>query len=194
VEVSKVKKSAGLTGERNVKASKAPIVARRGSKPAPVKRAAVSRPLKTTSNKASSTTNGRKSKSTKVSTKTSTRDSTAKKRSTARNTMTTKHARKAGGSVAGKSQRARLAMVRGRAKAAKPAPVVRVAVKELDPQRKCGVGTSVQFLYRVDESIDGRSTPHLVFFDRHGWYCEHGRACPAVMHAMKYNGQIARVS
>jgi hypothetical protein len=84
--------------------------------------------------------------------------------------------------------------MRARAKAEKPTPVVTVAVKELDPQRKCGVGTSVQFLYRVDESVDGRSTPHLVFFDRHGWYCEHGRACPAVMHARKHNGQMARVS
>ena len=71
---------------------------------------------------------------------------------------------------------------------------LRVAIKPLDPVRKCGPGTSVQFLYRVDESVDGRSTPHLVFFDRHGWYCEHGRTCPAVGHAKKYNGQIARVS
>ena len=70
----------------------------------------------------------------------------------------------------------------------------RVAIKPLDPIQKCGPGTSVQFLYRVDESVDGRSTAHLVFFDRHGWYCEHGRTCPAVGHARKYNGQIARVS
>jgi len=70
----------------------------------------------------------------------------------------------------------------------------RVAIKPLDPLRKCGPNTSVQFLYRVDESIDGRITAHLVFFDRHGWYCEHGRTCPAVGHAKKYNGQIARVS
>jgi hypothetical protein len=69
-----------------------------------------------------------------------------------------------------------------------------VAIKPLDPIQKCGPGTSVQFLYRVDESVDGRSTAHLVFFDRHGWYCEHGRTCPAVGHARKYNGQIARVS
>jgi hypothetical protein len=84
-----------------------------------------------------------------------------------------------------------LAVVRGR-----PAemPIVRVAVKPLDPLRKCGPNTSVQFLYRVDEEVDGRSTPHLVFFDRHGWYCEHGRTCPAVGHAKKFNGQIARVS
>jgi hypothetical protein len=70
----------------------------------------------------------------------------------------------------------------------------RVAIKPLDPLRKCGPNTSVQFLYRVDESVDGRITAHLVFFDRHGWYCEHGRTCPAVGHAKKYNGQIARVS
>lgn len=77
-------------------------------------------------------------------------------------------------------------------------PGVRVAVRELDPHRMCGAGTSVQFLYRVDESVDGRASAHLVFFDRHGWYCEHGRSCPAVAHARRYNGrhpgQIARVS
>jgi hypothetical protein len=77
---------------------------------------------------------------------------------------------------------------------AAPPPVVRVAVRELDPQRKCGLGTSVRFLYRVDETVDGRATAHLVFFDRHGWYCEHGRSCPAVAHARKHNGRIARVS
>jgi hypothetical protein len=84
-----------------------------------------------------------------------------------------------------------LAVVRGRSV---QVPVVRVAVKSLDPLRKCGPNTTVQFLYRVDEQVDGHSTPHLVFFDRHGWYCEHGRACPAVGHARKFNGQIARVS
>jgi hypothetical protein len=84
-----------------------------------------------------------------------------------------------------------LAIVRGRSA---PAPVVHVAVKPLDPLRKCGPKTTVQFLYRVDEQVDGRNTPHLVFFDRHGWYCEHGRSCPAVGHARKFNGQIARVS
>jgi hypothetical protein len=73
-------------------------------------------------------------------------------------------------------------------------PVVRVTVRELDPQRKCGAGTSVQLLYRVDETVDGRTSAHLVFFDRHGWYCEHGRTCPAVAHARKQSGRIARVS
>ena len=75
-----------------------------------------------------------------------------------------------------------------------PAPVVRVTVRELDPQRKCGAGTSVQLLYRVDETVDGRASAHLVFFDRHGWYCEHGRTCPAVAHARKQSGRFARVS
>jgi len=75
-----------------------------------------------------------------------------------------------------------------------PKPQGRVVIRELDPQSKCGEGTSVQFLYRVDQTIDGRPTAHLVFFDQHGWYCEHGRTCPAVAHAMKHNGQFARVS
>jgi hypothetical protein len=98
----------------------------------------------------------------------------------------------------GKGKRARLAVVAGKVgkgrKAPPPAPVIRVAVKALDPLRKCGPGTTVQQLYRVDVTIDGRSTAHLVFFDRHGWYCEHGRTCPAVGHARKHKGHIARVS
>jgi hypothetical protein len=73
-------------------------------------------------------------------------------------------------------------------------PVGRVVIRELDPQQKCGEGTSVQFLYRVDHTIDGERTAHLVFYDPHGWYCEHGRTCPAVAHAKKHNGQFARVS
>jgi hypothetical protein len=91
------------------------------------------------------------------------------------------------------STRKKLVLVKGRS-ARLEGPVVRIAVKALDPLRKCGPNTTVELLYRVDETIDGRSTPHLVFFDRHGWYCEHGRTCPAVGHARKYDGQIARVS
>jgi hypothetical protein len=93
------------------------------------------------------------------------------------------------------SRRAPLKVVAGRRqKAPATPPAVRVDVKELDPQRMCGSGTSVQLLYRVDETVDGRATAHLVFFDRHGWYCEHGRNCPAVGHARKRNGHVARVS
>jgi hypothetical protein len=75
-----------------------------------------------------------------------------------------------------------------------PPTVVKVVVKPLEPRHKCGSGTSVQLLFRVDETVDGRSTKHLVFFDRHGWYCEHGRHCPAVGHAKKHKGHIARAS
>lgn len=53
-------------------------------------------------------------------------------------------------------------------------------VRELDPVAKCGAGTSVQRLFRIDEHADDGVRAHLVFLDRHGWYCEHGRDCPAV--------------
>jgi hypothetical protein len=75
------------------------------------------------------------------------------------------------------------------AKKRKPAPSAasapRFTAKALDPVRKCGTGTSVQHLYRVDEASGNTVRPHLVFFDRHGWYCEHGRDCPAVAFAEK---------
>lgn len=62
------------------------------------------------------------------------------------------------------------------------APALReVKVKELDPVARCGPDTSVELLYRVDERLDGRAADvHLVFFDRYGWYCVHGRGCAAV--------------
>jgi hypothetical protein len=77
----------------------------------------------------------------------------------------------------------------------RPQPVAsEFQVRELDPQAKCGAETSVQFLHRVIERSEGRITNHLVFFDQHGWYCEHGRACPAVGHAKKHIGWTARDS
>ena len=104
--------------------------------------------------------------------------------------------RKNGTKKAGRGRSKKRATTRKATPLKRPKSVnaVRVAVKSLDPLRKCGPKTTVQFLYRVDEQVDGRSTPHLVFFDRHGWYCEHGRSCPAVGHARKFNGRIARVS
>ena len=62
------------------------------------------------------------------------------------------------------------------------------SIRALDPTRKCGPGTSVERLLRVDEKANGRTTAHLVFLDRHGWYCEHGPSCPAVLPARKYKG------
>lgn len=76
-------------------------------------------------------------------------------------------------------------------KASITAPVVKIDIKELDPIRKCGPGTSVQVLLKVIERVDGKSTNHLVFFDKYGWYCDHGRSCPAVAHARKQRGRLA---
>lgn len=58
-------------------------------------------------------------------------------------------------------------------------------VKELDPVRRCGEGTSVERLFRVDSTENGRPEVHLVFLDRHGWYCVHGADCHAVAEARK---------
>ena len=63
-------------------------------------------------------------------------------------------------------------------------------VRELDPQAKCGPGTSVEHLFRVDESVNGTLVTHLVFFDRHGLYCEHGRTCPAVDDVRRANRNL----
>ena len=96
---------------------------------------------------------------------------------------------------AGARRKTRNGRVRGRPFQAKAPPERRVIrVVDLEPSAKCGRGTSVQRLIRVDEMIDDAREAHLVFFDRHGWYCEHGRTCPAVAHARKHNGHIARAS
>jgi hypothetical protein len=76
-----------------------------------------------------------------------------------------------------------------------------VAIKALDPLRKCGPNTTVQHMFRVDETLGGaHAVTHLVFFDRHGWYCVHGRTCKAVEDVRKlgsmrhvdldYNGRM----
>ena len=56
----------------------------------------------------------------------------------------------------------------------------------MDPIQKCGKGTSVTQLYRVEERLDHRRIQHLVFFDRHGWYCEHGKQCSAVKDVQQF--------
>ncbi len=55
------------------------------------------------------------------------------------------------------------------------APVVDV----LDPRTVVGTRTGVEHLVRVRSRAN--DAPHLVFHDRHGWYCEaHGPQCAAV--------------
>ena len=53
-------------------------------------------------------------------------------------------------------------------------------IRQLDPRAKCGKRTTVELLYRVDEAIADGIITHLVFKDRHGWYCQHGVSCAAV--------------
>jgi hypothetical protein len=62
-----------------------------------------------------------------------------------------------------------------------------IRIRELDPYVKCGPDTSVTELYRVDEAVNGAKHVHLVFFDRHGWYCLHGRGCPAVNDVRRHD-------
>ena len=75
--------------------------------------------------------------------------------------------------------------VTAKAKGKRPEPS-RFDVEQLDPQRVCGTKTSVERLFRVNETNDAGARAHLVFFDRHGWYCEHSADCPAVSHARRF--------
>jgi hypothetical protein len=80
---------------------------------------------------------------------------------------------------------------RGVVVGAQPRPPA-FAIQELDPRSKCGPGTSVQRLLRVREKGESGDHNHLVFLDRHGWYCEHGRNCAAVPHAMKFGSRARK--
>ena len=83
-----------------------------------------------------------------------------------------------------------MAVKRGVKKAAgvrKQDAVRRVRIVEKDPYSMCGKGTSVERVFRVEETIGKVKNAHLVFFDkRHGWYCEHGAQCPAVTDVKKF--------
>jgi hypothetical protein len=75
--------------------------------------------------------------------------------------------------------------INGRRK--KKADVTRtVRIRPMDPIEKCGKGTSVTQMYRVEERLDQTRINHLVFFDRHGWYCEHGKQCSVVKDVQKF--------
>lgn len=70
------------------------------------------------------------------------------------------------------------ASVRDGVRVSEPAELMRI--RQLDPRSKCGEGTTVLQLFRVDDLPEDAPRVHMVFHDRHGWYCEHGRECPAV--------------
>jgi hypothetical protein len=55
----------------------------------------------------------------------------------------------------------------------------RPLVERLDPRAHVGPRTGVLALVRV--KLRATDAAHLVFHDRHGWYCEaHGAGCPSV--------------
>ena len=69
----------------------------------------------------------------------------------------------------------------GKAKPAKPTgEVPSYDLEPLDPWLMCGPDTTVTELWKVRERRDRETRYHLVYFDRYGWYCEHGRSCLAV--------------
>jgi len=68
----------------------------------------------------------------------------------------------------------------------KPGVARRVRIRPMDPVQLCGKGTSVTALYRVEETLDRTKIHHLVFFDRHGWYCEHCKQCSVVNDVQKF--------
>ena len=88
----------------------------------------------------------------------------------------------------GKKAPRKSAKIVAAAKATEPTELMRI--RELDPQAACGQGTTVMQLFRVDDLPFGNDTTHLVFFDRHGWYCAHGRDCPAVAAVRKRYKQV----
>jgi len=78
-------------------------------------------------------------------------------------------------------------------KASRPAPSAeerRVDIEPIDPWLTCGPDTSVQELWRVKETIGRTTTFHLVFFDKYGWYCEHGRECRAVTDVRRFIREV----
>jgi hypothetical protein len=75
--------------------------------------------------------------------------------------------------------------IKGRRKE-KKVVVRKVRIRSMDPIEKCGKGTTVTRLYRVEETLDQTRIHHLVFFDRHGWYCEHGKQCGVVKDVQKF--------
>jgi len=116
----------------------------------------------------------------KVTTKRTVRNAKTRKKSVKKTARTLSRKKPA--------KKAKPVAVRKPRKPSKPAvkaPVVKIDIKELDPIRKCGPGTSVQVLLKVVERVDGKSINHLVFFDKYGWYCDHGRSCPVVAQARK---------
>ena len=64
----------------------------------------------------------------------------------------------------------------------------RAVIEHLDPKRVVGPRTAVQNVVRV--KVRPTEAPHIIFHDRHGWYCEaHGASCSAVQLAQQANDE-----
>lgn len=58
-------------------------------------------------------------------------------------------------------------------------------IERLNPKQVAGQRTAVVEIVRV--RIRSTEPAHLIFHDRHGWYCEtHGTACVAVSYARQF--------
>jgi hypothetical protein len=133
---------------------------------------------------------------TKVATRKGAGSSAARKseaRATSRKAVGRRRAKAApAGKVATKQRAGSAARGARGARATVAKPVLQI--RKLDPMRICGDRTSVIQLFRVDEAAvavgkaAGSRQVHLVFNDRHGWYCEHGRSCHAVSAVMRHAG------
>lgn len=56
---------------------------------------------------------------------------------------------------------------------------IAVTITRLDARAVLGAATRVRGIWKVE--YPGERRPHLVYHDRHGWYCEeHGPTCRAV--------------
>jgi hypothetical protein len=98
-----------------------------------------------------------------------------------------------GGGAPRKARSSKTARSRARQEPKEVEKVI-MRVRELDPRAKCGAGTSVQRLFRVDAVSSSASVTHLVFLDRHGLYCEHGRGCPAVTEVTRLDKSLKRTT
>jgi hypothetical protein len=52
-------------------------------------------------------------------------------------------------------------------------------IRRIDPGGSCEAGETMLELFRMRNAAEGDDATHLVFLDRRGWYCAHGRDCPA---------------
>lgn len=81
-----------------------------------------------------------------------------------------------------------------RVEAAAKTAVGRYSLEPLNPWLNCGPDTTVTELWKVRERRGSDTVFHLVYLDRYGWYCEHGRNCAAVPEARRAARELAEIT